>query len=715
MRPRRLAALAALGGALLLSVSAPTALARPAEGSGSGRARLIVKPGGLIVQTRAYQVVLSKTDGELLAVIDRRNGTRLVKGQNGCEWGADSTPNTGNIGGCSPAGGVSRFSYHWNRAAQTLRMTYAGDASTERYTNAVVTLTARATYFDLRLTLENHRGATIAQVLFPSDLYVDAHAVRAGYAPNFLPGVRLGPRFFTRVGKDVERYPSRWAFADYLALDVGKSKLALYSVNPPPSPIAPADLGFLRNSPPVPCSGPVFCLTHVFQTWIRDGGSWQSPVVRVRVGAPVQQTVLAYRKDNRIDTYPSLAAKVGPLLPMLARAPLIKADPWKGLPPFSQWNGELGRLPSPALVHPVAFQPGGQDESHPDFLPPDPRWGTSDDLRAAIASAHAHGQLVMPYLNVSWWDDRSPTLQNLPPPLTARDISMQDGSRRAVDEQYGDHNGYIVSPAAPFVRDRIAALLDQWRTEVPVDCLFFDQIGARIWRRDFNPAEPTTLAYNDSWLSLMAPYANRCLQVEDGWDRLAASFSGFHGGLMLMEREFVEPDRKWGEGNWDPFPLALWLFHDKVLLYQHDLYEGTMTADPEVLTWNEAFGFMLSYSWDVDAGTLSSPWLEIAGRFQRALGPYYAGVPLTRFEDAASGVTRTVFSGYSVVANWRAQPYTVAGYTIAPGGFLARSADGKVVAGALTAQFGVPLSAGTQYLIVENGRTTFSAGLRPAG
>ncbi len=116
MRPRRLAALAALVGALLLSVSAPTAFAGPGEVSAGGRARLIVKPGGLIVQTRAYQVVLSKTDGELLAVIDRRTGTRLVKGQNGCEWGADSTPDTGNIGGCSPAGGVSRRSKYVDRA-----------------------------------------------------------------------------------------------------------------------------------------------------------------------------------------------------------------------------------------------------------------------------------------------------------------------------------------------------------------------------------------------------------------------------------------------------------------------------------------------------------------------------------------------------------------------------------------------------------------------
>ena len=52
----------------------------------------------------------------------------------------------------------------------------------------------------------------------------------------------------------------------------------------------------------------------------------------------------------------------------------------------------------------------------------------------------------------------------------------------------------------------------------------------------------------------------------------------------------------WGEGNWRPWPLALWLVHDKVLMYQHDLAEETMTDDDEVLlgaltvlaTWRES-------------------------------------------------------------------------------------------------------------------------------
>jgi len=67
----------------------------------------------------------------------------------------------------------------------------------------------------------------------------------------------------------------------------------------------------------------------------------------------------------------------------------------------------------------------------------------------------------------------------------------------------------------------VAQEMESWRTSVPADCLFFDQLGARPWLRDFNRASPTPLAYDDGWLAAMAPYANRCLMVEDGWDRLA--------------------------------------------------------------------------------------------------------------------------------------------------------------------------------------------------
>ena len=710
MSSRTVAALtAALAVAIVLPGGAPARLA-PEQPAG---AQLVVRPAGLVLQTPAYQLVLSRQTGALLAIVDRISGTRLVQGQNGCQWGARSTPDGGYIGGCAfVPQKAGRFSYRWNADAGTLTLTYLGDEAQDRNTNAVVTITPSEDHVDLRMALENHRGQTIVNVNFPSDLYVDAGSVQAGYAPNFLPGVRLGRGFFSRVGDNVERYPSRWAFADYLALDVGRSSFALYSVNPAPAPLAPVDLGFLRNGLPAPCSSADVCVTHLFHTWIRDGESWRSPVVRLRFGQTVRQTILAYRSENGIDDYPSLREKLGESrLDTLARAPLIKADETRGLPPFRLWAPELDRLPSPALVHPVAFQAGGFDENDPDFLPPDAQWGTTAELSAAVEAAHARGQLVMPYLNMSWWDDGSPTVLGLPPPLTLRDVSTQDSQGRPVSEAYGPHVGYLVSPTVPFVRDRVARLFEEWRSDVPADCLFFDQIGARMWRYDFNPTEPTPLAYDDGWLALMQPYRDRCLMMEDGWDRLAASSSGFMGGALLMQREFAEPDTKWGPGNWEPYPLADWLLGDKVLLYQHDLYEGTMTDDPEVLTFNEAFGFVLSFEWNGTTDSLSSPWLELVGRLQRTLGPYYAGAQLTAFDDVAPGVTRSTFAdGYTVIANWTGSVYETGGYGIAPDGFLARTEDGSVLAGAFASTFaGAPLPPGTTYRLVEGGRTTYSA------
>src|SRR5919197_2078956 len=134
-------------------------------------------------------------------------------------------------------------------------------------------------------------------------------------------------------------------------------------------------------------SGSSFCIRHEFQTWIPSGGRWTSPVVRVRTGETAPQSVLAYRRDTGIEAYPSLEQKLGPRLATLARAPLIKAD-LSRLKPFGGWTPELERLPSPALLHPVAFQPGGHDESYPDFLPPDPHWGTTAGFASMVEVAH---------------------------------------------------------------------------------------------------------------------------------------------------------------------------------------------------------------------------------------------------------------------------------------------------------------------------------------
>jgi hypothetical protein len=338
----------------------------------------------------------------------------------------------------------------------------------------------------------------------------------------------------------------------------------------------------------------------------------------------------------------------------------------------------LRRLPSPTLLHPVAFQTGGHDERSPDFLPPDPTFGTTAELRAMTVAARELGHLVMPYLNVSWWDPDAPSLVGVEPTDVA--VHLEDAGE-PYWEVFNGRGGWVVSPYAALVRERVARLVEEWRSEVPADCLFFDQLGARPWQRDFNPAAPDPLGYSDGWIALLAPHAPRCLMVEDGWDRLAESFVGFHGSALLLDREHDEPNEFWGKGNWRPWPLALWLLHDKVLLYQHDLAEETMTDDDEVLLWNVAFGFVLSYSWDERRRTLDSPWLERVGALQRLLGPLYAGKTLDSWRELGPTVTESRFGDLVVVANWSPTETVEAdGRRLGPFGFVARTADGRVLA-----------------------------------
>ena len=103
--------------------------------------------------------------------------------------------------------------------------------------------------------------------------------------------------------------------------------------------------------------------------------------------------------------------------------------------------------------------------------------------------------------------------------------------------------------------------------------------------------------------------------AEDGWDRLAASFSGFHGGVLQMSRQFEWPDAHWGEGNWEPYPIAGFLFGDKVLMYQHDLYEPTMTIDPETLLVQRRVRLraLVRVGRRARGGSLTNPWATLVG------------------------------------------------------------------------------------------------------
>lgn len=651
------------------------------------------------------ELVLGKTNGAIKQFIDKAAGASLTLGsRNDCLWGAVfSEASRDYVGGCSYARSAPRhFSYAWNPANALLTLNYTWEPGADQRVDAIVIITAsESSYLDMQLTVSNDWEAVMEHVLFPSDLVFVDDVVQAGYGPFLIPGVLLKPGFFTSNRSYVPTYPSDAAFADYLALDVNGGHLAFFAANPT-DPVQPVALGYIDDDDLQPGT---FFTYHSFYTWTASGQDFTTPLVRIHVGQPARDTIVAYRVANSIDTYPSLDSKLGERLFQLAEAPLIKADAHAINRSFRDWIPELRRLPSPALLHPVAFQPGGHDEHYPDFLPPDPRWGTTADFLAMVSAAQDRGIMVMPYINPTRWDDESPTMQNLPSGTTIDDIAVLDRNGQPVMETYRTvYNGYVVSPFASLVKQRLDQLLAQWRDEVPVDFIFEDQIGARRWTYDFNASAPNPLAYSEGWLDHAASYASQGLMTEMGWDRLARDFVGFHGSLLTWAREFDYPEQFWGAGNWEIHPLALWLFHDKVLLYQHDLSVLTMSQDKGVLTWNLVTGSMLSYDWQsADNDPLNNPWLDLVALLQRTVAARYAGLPLVDYHYLTDVVTQSDFGSITVIANWHPTlTHWQGGYDIAPGGFLASAQDESVLAGVFVNRFdGILLSAGEHYIVIE--------------
>jgi hypothetical protein len=466
-------------------------------------------------------------------------------------------------------------------------------------------------------------------------------------------------------------------------------------------PVPIVDFGFVHDDQYVAKST---FFTHAFRILLKDGKEWTSPAIRIRVSEPHRAAIAHLRTDNRLDQIPSLVNKLGADFTRIAKSPLLKADIVQiasglGIRKFADYDSLLSQLPTPALLHPVAFQPGGFDNNYPDFLPPDPKFGTTAELRALFEMAQKLGLMVMPYTNPTWWDDESPTLRNLPPPLTIDSIAVLDESGRPVYEYYGPNGGYVVSPCHPFVTQRIDRMVREMTEDLPSDFLFEDQIGARPARYDFNKACSSPLGYIQGWLEHTRNHAAKRLATELGFDRLLETETAFHGSVLLPERLGFAA-QWWGSGNWRYYPLTSLLSHDQALFYQHDLAPETMTHDKATLSWNLAYGYMLSY--DLFTGHFNAPaWREVVAIFQAHVASRYAGERMNDYLTLQPGVTQSDFESVAVITNWNQTSYSAGSHVIASLGTLVLSKDHSLTAGIFTAYNNKPLSPGDHYLVSE--------------
>lgn len=460
------------------------------------------------------------------------------------------------------------------------------------------------------------------------------------------------------------RYPP--AFADFLHLDTVNGRASVYRVQPQAhQPWAGAeDLETIFVPGSLRCGGDEqggYC-DRFFATYVRPGQTWRAPIVRITIGNTAEQDLQAYCQANEIRR--RLEDKMPPdKLERFKRSVLVY---YAGS--AREKLESLHLLPVPAQVHFADYLRGGFDKQYPDHLPPNPSFGTPDELREFFDRCRELGHLIMPYTNPTWWCDhpRGPTFER-----HGTDPLLKTLNGELSYECYGNNDGYTVCHWHPAVRAANAETRRLFTEEFPVDILFQDQCGARTWHYDTNPASPTPYAYTEGLLSMVAEDSQKVpLSTESGWDRVV----NYESQLCGMSWSIVptEGAPSWRTlmkerlpvKTWELYPLAQYIAHDKTAMLYHDL--GQFVTNREVLTWAIGLGFCMSYRVGATDLQKDAPreWLRWVDRVQKSVCARYVGQPVAAFEHDRGpkprahhdGVIRAAYGPVRVIANLGAEP-----------------------------------------------------------
>jgi len=479
-----------------------------------------------------------------------------------------------------------------------------------------------------------------------------------------------------------ERYPGH-GFSDFSRIESGGSAVSMYGVQdahdehhifvPARWRAEGADKGGR--------------LERGWETFVAHGATWDSPVIRLKAGGTPQSAILAYTAENGFDR--PLKDKLTPRL----------LDLWRQCVHFKSNMGTAAEdtnlvdaLPSPSILHIAHYLHGGFDKELPDHLPPNPKYGTDDEFAKLVAQIHQKGDLFMPYTNSTWWCDnpKGPTFQRAGDAALLRGL---DGMPHR--ESYGVNTGWTVTPYHPAVLEAEKSLLDAFQGDLQADILFQDQIGARPAQYDFNSPSPTPYAYTQGLIELARRASERFpVSTEDGFDRLLNIESQFCGltqsiGAIPRHKE-MRYSQRLADEDWELFPIAQYIAHDKAFFMHHDLEEGAV--DRTALAWTLALGYQLSTS--VAAAQLQDAakleWFAQLDKLQKAFGPHYMGASLSSFRylrgSGEHGVMEASYGDMRIVSNLTAQTYIDGQVIIAPNGFYARA--GVIEAGYLTSYHG---------------------------
>lgn len=654
---------------------------------GKANASMKKRDGLLVLSNSDYEIAFDASHGGISYLKDKKAEGNLTLGnREGALWWAIMNDDS-SVGSAK----TTDFTYDWNRKKGELTFHYGGDVQVD----------IKAKFGDdrriyMNASLSNGSELTIKSFRFPYELKVEGDSVKDAMLP-MLPGAKLRDAFFKESNSFSDQYPGVM-FASYLAMRTDAGNVAMYDIGGAVTPLT--EIGY-RNQINDPGKT---SFVHNYRTWIESKAEWKSPDVVLEIGGDYPSSIASYRKLNAIDKYRTLDDKLGEDADAYFRLPLYKTDisaikdaSWSNLT-----ANFIDKMNYGGIIHLVGFQTGGHDENYPDFIPPDPKWGSTATFEQFVERAKDKGNRIVPYTNMSWWGKSSPTFANLPAGTTLESLVVQKENKTIASESYGMHEGYVVNPGDPFFLKRTGEEHDKLINVAGFDGVFEDQWGIRNSPYVYNDARPAGTDPSTAYFAGVRQYFDALkhnVYIEDGTDVLADDSIGFMGATYLWD---LLGYRKNTAIYTDYYPLAGMLFRDKVMQYQHNLAGETMTDDQDMLRWNVAMGYNLSADF---YNGVSSPWVDATGVFQKFALSRYADSLVQGFEQVATTVTRTDFGTHQVTANWDTkQTYALdAETTLSAGGFDIVAEDGTVRAGNYSRYNGLDLDRGDHDLVELRG------------
>lgn len=488
-------------------------------------------------------------------------------------------------------------------------------------------------------------------------------------------------------------------FSDFVHLDSDRGQLAVYRTQPAQEVFVPAHLELYGAEFD---GGAAAVFSRNFATWVDTGKTWQAPPVVFLLGSDLKTAVLRYADENGFTT------KLANKLPAEKRDAFVRSLLIRlGGARAADYLSYLPRLPSPNIIHMTEHLHVGFDKAYPDYLPPRPEFGTMDDLRNLYREGHRLGFLMMPYVNPTWWCDQSPSLAKHGDAVLAVGL---DG--KTYREAYGYSEpmsrGYSICALHPLVRELDDQCLRDFVDDLGSDILFQDQVGARGWLYDLNPAEPTPYAYTEGMIQIARTDSKHVpLSTERGWDRIMeyeVQFCGVAYAMVPKRGRALWSPGFWeilGDGEWQSSPLALYMGHDKVAFALHDL--GHFIDDERALAMALPLGHQLSLAIGVGASEASQRfrWLLWLDTLQKQLAAEYMLQSLDSHRHLSQLAIESMYGPLTVVGSIEQAPVAYGDVVLASPGFYARREDGLLEAGRLVRYAGRDYAADAPFEFVR--------------